>query len=97
MSEFPPPKYIDDLTCREIYAELVQVLIDTNGLARIELCVYRWSTTIPIHKERIVPVGRVALHMGLAIALRDQLTQTLEAANRMAQLAQAPPASPIKN
>lgn len=95
--EFPSPKYIDDVTCREIYPELVQVIFDTNGLVRIELCVHRWTTQPPIYPDRMTPVGRVALHMGLALALRDQLSRLIEAAGQATQLAQAPAASQTKN
>lgn len=97
MPDFPPPKYVDDVTCREIYPELVQVFFDTNGLVRIELCVHRYSTQVPIHIDRIAPVGRIALHLGMAIALRNSLTQAIEAASRPAPAHADSPAGPTKN
>ena len=51
--------YIDDLSVREVYAEVVQVLFGVPGTMRIELCVNRWNQTKPLRVDRIVPVARV--------------------------------------
>lgn len=90
------PKYVDDLTCRETYAETVQVLFDSAGLLRIELCVRRWTAYAPITQDRAVPVARLAMPVGLGMALRDQLTKAIEHAERTMKLAQAPAASDTK-
>lgn len=91
-----PPKYIDDLSLREIYAETVQVVIDTGGLIRIEFCAYRWPTQAMSHPDRVVPVGRIALPVGLAVALQNQLTNMIEGIQK-AQQGQVAPASQVKN
>jgi hypothetical protein len=92
-----PPKYIDDPTVREVYAETVQVLTLATGAVRIELCVNRWSYEAPVHITHISPVGRIAMTLGLAMALRDQLTARIAALQDQSALAQAPAASPAKN
>lgn len=99
MTDFPPPKFIDDVTLRDTWVETVQVLHGPPGSAsiKIEFCVYRWTTEPPIHCDRITPVARVAMSAGLAEVLRDHLTSTLEAAKQAAALQQAPPASQLKN
>ena len=91
------PPYKDDLTIREAYAETVQVNIDSGGLIRIELCVYRLPTKPPVFPDRLVPVARAAMPVGLAKILRDQLTNSIEAFEKNVKLAQAPAASPTKN
>lgn len=91
------PPYIDDPTVREAYAETVQVLTLATGAVRIELCVNRWSHANPVHITHVSPVARVAMTMGLAMALRDQLTERIAALQDQASLAQAPAASPAKN
>lgn len=97
MRDAPPkPKYTDDLSCREIYAETVQVVIDTGGLLRIELCANRWNHEPPVVATRVVPVARIALPVGLGTILRDQLTKMLEGVQKAAELAQAPAASQTK-
>lgn len=96
-TELATPKYIDDLTCRELWVETAQVLNGPPGTVRIELCVYRWTPDVPVHVDRVVPAARIAMHVGLAQLLRDQLTALLEAAERDRQLALAPAASPTKN
>jgi hypothetical protein len=89
----PLPTYMDDPACREVYPETVQVVIDSAGLLRIELCVHRWSHAPPVEPNRTVPVARIALPAGLATMLHDQLSRSLEALQRGAELAQAPAAS----
>ncbi|MDB6103484.1 MAG: hypothetical protein JWO52_3483, partial [Gammaproteobacteria bacterium] len=88
MSEFPPPKYVEDITCRETWTETSQVLIGPPGTVKIELCVYRWTPEVPVHIDRIVPVVRVTMTTGLAQMLRDQLTAALENIQKQADLAQ---------
>jgi len=97
MSEFPPPKYIDDVTCREFWGEASQVLLGPPGTVRIEICVYRWTPEVPVHIDRVVPVARVAIPMSLAQLLRDQLNSTIEHAQSNEALSQAPAASSLKN
>lgn len=89
--------YIDDPTVRETYAETVQVLTLATGAVRIELCVNRWSHDNPVHITHIAPVCRIAMTLGLATALRDQLTTRIAALQDQSALAQAPAASPMKN
>jgi hypothetical protein len=91
------PAYIDDPTVREAYAETVQVLTLATGAVRIELCVNRWSHDTPVHITHVTPVCRVAMTLGLATALRDQLTARIAALQDQSALAQAPAASPTKN
>ena len=91
------PVFIDDPQCREIYPETVQAILDSAGLVRIELCVYRWTREQPILPDRMVPVGRIVLPVGLAIPLRDQLTNLIEGLQKQAELAQAVPALATKN
>lgn len=91
------PKYIDDLTVRETYAETVQVLVQSSGAITIEFCVNRWTHEVPVHIDRITPVARLVMAPGLASALRDQLAARLQAAAEQAQLAATPAASNLKN
>jgi hypothetical protein len=90
------PKYIDDLTCREVYAETTQTLLGAPGVLRVELCVNRWTQEPPVRSDRIVPVARFAISASLAMVLRDQLSHCLEAIEQQTQLAQIPAASPTK-
>ena len=91
------PPYIDDLTCREVYAESVQVLLRPTGAVTIEFCVNRWSHEAPVRPNRMTPVARIAMAPALAAALKDQIIHSFEAAKQQAELAQAPAASPTKN
>lgn len=97
MTEFPAPKYIEDLNCHEVWAETVQVLNGPVGTVRVELCVNRWTHEAPVHIDRIVPVARIAMHVVVAQMLRDHLTNLLAAVEQQNQLAQAPAASPTRN
>lgn len=97
MADFPPPKYIDDVTCHEKWTELTQVLYGPPGTIRIEFCVVRHTQDIPVHVDRISPVARIAMTAGQAQFLRDQLSERLAGLQQQAALAQAPPASPTKN
>lgn len=97
MTDFPPPKYIDDVTLRDTWAETTQVLNGPPGSIKIEFCVYRWTPDVPVHCDRITPVARIAMPAGLAEVLRDQITASLEGLKQQTALAQAPPASQAKN
>lgn len=94
--EFPPPKYIDDITCREAWVETTQVLNGPPGSVKIEFCVYRWTVDAPVHCDRITPVTRIAMPFGLARILRDRLTALIDSHENQ-DLAQAPAASLMKN
>lgn len=98
-SDTPPkPVYMEDLSCREVYAETVQTLFGLPGTLRVELCVNRWTQQTPIRIDRIVPVCRFVLPFGLAKMLRDQLTASLELAEKQGStLEHMPAASPAKN
>lgn len=97
MSEFPPPKYIDDVTCHEKWSEAAQVLQGPIGSIKIEFWVFRWTHEVPVHCDRIGPVARVAMTVAAATDLRDKLTAALSDLHQKAELAQAAPASPTKN
>lgn len=97
MTEFPAPKYIEDITCRSIWSELVQVLNGPPGTIKIEFCEARWTAEVPVHNDRIVPVARVAMTVGLAQILHERLTSVLENLKQQNELIQAPAASPTKN
>jgi hypothetical protein len=89
--------YIDDLSVREVYADRVQTLFGEAGMLRIELCATRWSQVTPIRVDRQSPVARVAISLGLASVLRDQLSRCIELAEKQQQLVQAPAGSPRMN
>lgn len=91
------PRYIDDITCREIWGETVQVVRDVSGCIKIEFCTYRWPQVPAPAPDRVVPTARVAIAPGLAAVLRDQLTAALEGLKQQAELAAAPAASQAKN
>ena len=91
------PPYVDDLTVRDLYVETAQVIALPQGAVRIEFCVNHYSAQAPVHIERTTPTARIAMHPGLALVLRDQLTRSLQAAAEQTALAQAPAASPTKN
>ena len=93
--EIQPP-YTDDLTVREVYAELCQSLFGGPGIVRIELCVNRWTTQAPVARRCRTPVARAAMHVSLAKAFRDQLTRCIEVIENPPEspAAQMPPASP---
>lgn len=95
--EFPPPTYIDDVTCHEKWSETTQVLFGPPGTAKIEFCVYRWTTQVPVHIDRVSPVARVTLPLGMAKTLHEQLGGLLAAVDQQTQLAQATPPSSAKN
>lgn len=97
MSEFPPPQYIDDLTCRDIWTETSQVLLGPPGSIKIEFCVCRWTHEVPVHCNRVTPVARIAMTAAQAQFLRDQITESLANLQQQTALAQAPLASPMKN
>jgi hypothetical protein len=97
MQEFPPPKYIDDVTCHERWCETTQVLFGPPGTAKVEFCVYRWTPDVPVHIDRVSPVARVTMTLASAKTLQDQLAALLTAVAQQEQLAQAPPASAAKN
>lgn len=92
-----PPPYVDDVTVRDLYVEMVQALALPAGAVRIEFCVNHYSSTAPVRIDRTTPVARIAMHPMLAAVLRDQLTKSLQAAAEQAALAQAPAASTAKN
>lgn len=91
------PPYIDDLTVRETYGELVQTTFGEGGTLRIELCVIRWTAEGELRKRNIVPVARLVIPYGLAQVLRNQINERLELVEKQTQLAQAHPPSQSKN
>jgi hypothetical protein len=97
MTDFPPPKYVDDVSCHERWTELVQVLFGPPGTIRIEFCVARYTAEPPVHADRVSPVARIAMTVGQAQFLRDQITERLANLQQQAALAQAPPTSEMKN
>lgn len=95
--ELPTPKYIDDSTVREVYAETAQVLFGPPGILRVELCAHRWTTQPPVHIDRMYPVTRFAMGIEAARVLRDHLSRCLELVDKQNQLVQTPAASAAKN
>lgn len=85
-----PPPYLDDLTCQEPYAELVQVLFGGHdSLLRIEFCAPRWTANAPLRVRCIVPVSRVALTLPAAAVLRDQLNNCFDLLEKRSALQEA--------
>lgn len=72
------PKYIEDLSCREIWGEIVQTLHGPTGSIKLEFSVARWTQDPPVRVDRIVPTSRVVISVGTARVLRDMLTERLE-------------------
>lgn len=97
MDEFPPPKYIDDVTCPDLWVETSQTLQGPPGTIRIEFCVNRLTHLSPVHIDRITPVARLVMPIDLAQMLKDQLTAALSDLEQKVALANTPPASPTKN
>jgi hypothetical protein len=70
--------YVDDLNCRETYAETVSVVpVGAFDLVRIEFCVNRWAQGGPVRADRVVPVSRLVLPRAVVRALRDGLSVVL--------------------
>lgn len=98
MDEFPPPKYIDDVTCHEKWSETTQVLLGPPpATVKIEFCVYRWTSQVPVHIDRVSPVARTTMTAEAARGLRDQLSSALTALEQQSQLVQMPLPTPTKN
>lgn len=91
------PKYIDDLTCREVWCETSQTLHGPSGSIKLEFCTNHWAVYPPIVVDRVTPVARLVMTAEQAAVLRDQLTAVLEGARQQAELAAAPPASNLTN
>jgi hypothetical protein len=95
--EIKNPPFIEDLSVREVYAEICQTLFGSPGILRIELGVNRWTQSPPIRIDRMMPVARFAIPLDTARALRDQLTRCLDLVGSQQELGQMPAASPAKN
>lgn len=93
----PKIDFIEDLACRESWAETVQVFYGDGPTIRIEFCAYRCTQHPPIHPDRIVPTARVVMPIGLAQTLLQHLKDRLEDLSQKVVLVQATPESPAKN
>jgi hypothetical protein len=66
--------FVDDPSCREIYADSFEIRVDSSGVVRIDLCAQRWNPddqNDQIGKRMLV--ARVAMSLPLAGVLTDAL------------------------
>lgn len=71
------PPYIDDPTCREIYVDGAQLVLN-SGVVRLELVVNRWDPDAPEKMNRRLPVARLVLAPQLAQALAQGMIVALQ-------------------
>lgn len=79
MADSPPNlPYRDDPSCRDAYAEVIQVIYRSPGVVRIEFSVTRWTHEDPVQVDCISPVARVVVPLDGAKLLLKQLENAIE-------------------
>lgn len=83
-----PIEYVDDVTCRETWADTIQVMFAPGGAIKIEFCVQRYTREPPVVADRTSPVARVVMTPDLAHTLQQHLEAQLADLRQKIALAQ---------
>lgn len=78
-----PLKFVDDVTCRELFADAFQMTTDGQTMVRIEFQSIRFGDS-PAKPQSRSPVARVVVPLMTAIGLQQQLGQLMEEMQRRA-------------